>query len=109
MRSKLPARYHAPMLRLLLGLGYITLTVYAIADVAQHPDPKPFGLPRWLWIATIIVVPFLGAIAWLVIKFVGNADAGSSRRKPVAPDDDPEYLAWLEQQRRRKEREHGSE
>jgi uncharacterized membrane protein YhdT len=97
------------MLRLLLGLGYIALTVYVIADVAQHPLPKPHGLPRWLWILAVIVLPFAGAIAWLVMKFVGGDDAGSSRRKPVAPDDDPEYLAWLERQRKRKERDKGSE
>jgi hypothetical protein len=93
------------MLRLLLVLGYIALTVYVIADVAQHGQPKPFGLPKWLWIAAVIVVPFAGAIAWLVVKYIGKGDAGPAQRGPRAPDDDPEYLAWLEQQRRRRERD----
>jgi hypothetical protein len=93
------------MLRLLLVLGYIALTVYVIADVAQYGQRKPFGLPKWLWIAAVIVLPFAGAIAWIVLKFVSKGDTGSAPRAPRAPDDDPEYLAWLEQQRRRKERE----
>jgi uncharacterized membrane protein YhdT len=97
------------MLRLLLVLGYIALTVYVIADVAQHPHTKPYGLPKWLWIAAVIVLPFVGAIAWIVIKFIGNGDSGAAPRAPRAPDDDPEYLAWLEQQKRRREREKGSD
>jgi hypothetical protein len=97
------------MLRLLLVLGYIALTVYVIADVAQHPLSKPFGLPKWLWIAAVLVLPFAGAVAWIVVKYIGKSDGGSAPRAPRAPDDDPEYLAWLEQQKRRREREKGSD
>jgi hypothetical protein len=97
------------MLRIVLVLGYIALTVYAIADVAQHAQPKPFGLRKWLWIAAVIVLPFVGAIAWLVVKYLGAGGTGATPRGPKAPDDDPEYLAWLEQQRRRREREKGSD
>jgi uncharacterized membrane protein YhdT len=93
------------MLRLLLILGYIALTVYAIADVAQHAQSKPFGLPKWLWIAAIVVLPFAGATAWIVVKYIGKDGGGNAARPPRAPDDDPEYLAWLEQQRRRRERD----
>lgn len=95
------------MLRLFLVLGYIALTVYVIADVAQHAQPKPFGLPKWLWIATVIVLPFAGAVAWIVIKYIGFEGGGGAPKAPRAPDDDPEYLAWLEQQRRRRERDKG--
>lgn len=95
------------MLRLIVVLGYLALTVYAITDVIQQSEPRPRGLPKWLWVAAIIVLPFAGAIAWLVLKFLGGDD-GSQRRGPRAPDDDPEYLAWLEQQDRRRRREDGA-
>ena len=92
------------MLRLVLILGYIAVTVYAIADAAQHREPRPYGLPKWLWIAVIILLPYVGAIAWFVVKFLGHED-DSTQRGPTAPDDDPEYLRWLEEQQRRKSRD----
>lgn len=95
------------MLRLILILGYLALTVYAIADVVQQQDRRPRGLPKWLWVAAIIVLPFVGALAWLVLKFL-DGDDGAQGRGPRAPDDDPEYLAWLEQQDRRRRREDGA-
>jgi hypothetical protein len=90
------------MLRLVVILAYVAITVYAVADAAQHPSPKPFGLRKWLWIAAILLLPAVGALAWLIIKFVSGGEGKGPRGRPMAPDDDPDYLRWLEQQRRRR-------
>ena len=66
------------MPRLVLILGYIAVTVYAIADAAQHRDSRPYGLPKWLWIAVIIVLPYVGAIAWFVVK-MANKNPGPTK------------------------------
>lgn len=96
------------MARILLFLGYIALVVYAVVDVAQHRDERPMGIPKWLWIVAIIMIPLAGAIAWLVLKYLGGEGNASPRGRNLAPDDDPEYLNWLEQQRRRDRRERDS-
>lgn len=94
------------MPRLLFGLGLIViiLTVYALVDCALFDRSRIRGLPRWVWIFVIILVPVIGALLWL---FVGRG----RKRPPVgrmprtsAPDDDPEFLRGLDREKRERER-----
>ncbi|SEJ13488.1 PLD nuclease N-terminal domain-containing protein [Demequina mangrovi] len=90
------------MLKVLPLLAYIGLVIYALSDLWQRPDREPYGVSRGLWTAMIIFLPFIGALAWIVVSML-RPDNGTDRRSgPVAPDDDPEYLAWLREQTRRK-------
>ncbi|WP_156741484.1 PLDc N-terminal domain-containing protein, partial [Occultella aeris] len=98
-------------MRFLLVLAIIGLMTYAILDVARTEDPRRrLGLPAWLWVAVIIVTLGVGALIWLIasrlpIATGGSTDGGAGdhpgprtpRRpaRPVAPDDDPEFLAGL--------------
>lgn len=100
------------MPRLILVLAYVALTVYAIADVANTPESRSKGLPKIGWIFVIVFVPFLGAFLWLLLG-KGNISGPRSPRKsrargpqhPLAPDDDPAFLAKLEQENRARRRE----
>jgi hypothetical protein len=94
------------MPRLLLGLGLIViiLTVYALVDCALFDRSRIRGLPRWVWIFVIILVPVIGPLLWL---FVGRG----RKRAPVgrmprasAPDDDPEFLRSLDREKKERER-----
>ena len=94
------------MPRLLLGLGLIViiLTVYALVDCALFDRSRIRGLPRWVWIFVIILVPVIGPLLWL---FVGRG----RKRAPVgrmprasAPDDDPEFLRGLDREKKERER-----
>ena len=66
----------------------------------------------WL-VILVVTVPFvsLGAIAWIVLKMVTNAEdrqAQSAPKAPTAPDDDPEFLFRIErdlQMKRKREEE----
>ena len=106
---------------MVLPLVVVALALYALLDLAGSDEDERGGLPRWLWAVIIVILPVFGAVAWIVVRRVsrraaGGGDAGRSGRPgpgrgpkrpsgPVAPDDDPDFLWKLEQDRRRRERE----
>jgi len=55
------------------------------------------GPPKALWLIVIALVPVLGAAAWLVVSRLPATGAPRTRKpRPIAPDDDPEFLANLD-------------
>ena len=88
------------MLRTLPFLIQLALMIYTLVECIQTDDDDVRNLPKWGWIALIVLVPFAGAIAWL---FAGRPQAlfnapGSEVAPPprmIAPDDDPEFLESL--------------
>lgn len=98
----------------------LALVVYALVDCVRHEDTgMPVGLPKAIWVVLIIVFPGAGALAWLVVSRA-NRQVGRTARpgqpsssggfpsrptarrpapRPVAPDDDPEFLASLDRPR----------
>lgn len=68
------------------------LMIYAIVEVAQADPLRVRVMPRWLWVVAIILLPGVGAIAWLVF---GRPVRGSRPVPPKAPDDDPDFLRRL--------------
>lgn len=113
------------MQRVLLILVVVGLMVYALVDVWGSEEDERGGLPRWLWVLLIVLLPLLGPISWIVVRVsarrsgagpASGPGSGGSRPKPrrpgparpsgpAAPDDDPEFLWRLEQEKRRRERE----
>ena len=80
-------------------------------DCILIPGPLARALPKWLWLIVIVLVPFFGALAWLLAGRppVGPTSpaprAGVGRIVPrsggpgaVAPDDDPTFLRKLADQ-----------
>jgi len=109
-------------MRLILLLLVVGLALYALLDLAGSEEEERGGLPRWLWTVIIVLLPLFGAVAWIVVKQASrraSGGRGSSARPgrgpsgprrpsgPVAPDDDPEFLWRLEQEKRRRERDGG--
>jgi hypothetical protein len=108
--------------RVVLPLVVLGLMVYSLADLAGSDEEDRGGLPTWLWVLIIILLPIFGAVAWIVLKQQrrrsgGRGPGGRPGRPgrgphrpsgPVAPDDDPDFLWRLEQERRRRERDGGS-
>lgn len=102
---------------MLLPLIAVGLAVYALVDLASSDDEDRGGIPKGLWVVLIVLLPFVGPIAWILVKRShrsvprygtgGRPGAGSTtparrrRNAPLAPDDDPEFLWRLEQQQRR--------
>ncbi len=84
------------------------VTLYALIDAIQTSRSDVRSLPKWVWLVVIILVPFLGAVAWLIagrqLRQVAAANPagagrltalGGRRRADVAPDDDPKFLRKL--------------
>jgi len=80
---------------------YVALAAYAVSDVLQQRDSEPHGLHKILWVTMIVLIPYVGALAWIFTHLRGRLAEPPPRT--LAPDDDPGYNVWLrEQERRRK-------
>ena len=87
----------------LIALG---LMVYCLIDCWQTPEAQVRSLPKVAWIILILLVPFVGPIAWILMGRPQDAPArtwapGSGfpeaeRPRPMAPDDDPAFLRQVQ-------------
>jgi hypothetical protein len=100
--------------RLLLYAVPTVIVLYSLIDAIQSRRDDVRLLPKWLWLIVILVVPLLGAFAWLYAGRPSRASATGSgsvdvRRGPIAPDDDPTFLrtlddaSWSQRMRQRRE------
>lgn len=95
----------------------VALIIYAFIDAARTDSSKmPARISKPVWLLLIAIVPVLGALIWLFFKYQyifksdykmpsSGANPFSRTKKPtgpLAPDDDPEFLARLEARNRRR-------
>ena len=81
------------MLRVLPVLLAVTLVVYACVECVQTDPRAVRNLPRAGWVAVILLLPVLGAAAWLLAGRPAREEKrGRSRHGPIGPDDDPDFL-----------------
>ena len=105
------------------GVGAIlllTLWVYVIIDIISSEETAVRNLPKIVWLVLVVLVPLVGAIAWLAVGRPEGASVrpggsgGSSTYRPrhppaprraaaVGPEDSPEFLRRLDEQRRLRE------
>jgi hypothetical protein len=93
------------VVRFLPFLISLALSVYALFSCIQTPDEDVPHLPKLVWIILIVFVPFVGPIVWLLMlrTQLGRRDRAVRQPRPaprpVAPDDDPDFLASLDRYR----------
>lgn len=82
------------VLPVLIGLG---LAIYALVDCIQTDDSRVRGIPKMLWIVLIVLITFVGPLAWLIAGKERSQPGrgGRQRRGPLGPDDDPDFLRGL--------------
>ncbi|MBF0686524.1 MAG: PLDc N-terminal domain-containing protein [Cellulomonas sp.] len=98
------------MLRYLPLVLFVAFVVYCVFDVVGSDERRRRGLPVPLWLLLVVLVPVVGGVVWLLVSR-GTPHQGTAARGggPVAPDDDPEFLFRLDQERRRRERQDGAQ
>ncbi len=99
----------------LYGLLFVVdllLVVVALIDCLSTDESDVRNLPKLAWVFIILLFSPVGAIVWFVAGRPRKAAAGRGGawrpgagfpeaerpRRPVAPDDDPEFLAGLAKQ-----------
>ncbi|MDQ0375253.1 PLD nuclease N-terminal domain-containing protein [Cellulomonas humilata] len=92
-------------MRNLAVLVVIGLIVYCVIDVIRSTDDERLGVHPIFWVALILVVPLIGALVWLAVRWsrrtAGGPDTSSRNRRATGPDDDPDFLSRLDDDRRR--------
>ncbi|MCI6573810.1 MAG: PLD nuclease N-terminal domain-containing protein [Actinomycetaceae bacterium] len=107
------------MARIIIALLIVSLTIYALIDCARTPASDiPARISKPAWLVLIVLLPVIGPSLWLYFAYRNTLSsdapmsatdfAGMLRGKknassgPIAPDDDPEFLARLDAVNRRK-------
>lgn len=102
--------------RVAIVIVVVALTIYALIDVIRT-SVMPGKISKPLWALLVVMAPIIGPLLWIYFKnqaffSADNTITGESlkgrfggKKKttgPVAPDDDPDFLARLEAQNRRR-------
>jgi hypothetical protein len=82
------------VLRVLIFLVVVTLGVWALLDVAQTPEARVRGFSKPVW-SLVVIIPLLGPVAWFMQGRVPAPRATRTDVRPLAPDDDPDFLRKL--------------
>ena len=88
------------MLRALMYILPLALTIYAFIDCLNTPEEETKHLPKVVWVIIILLFWIVGPIVWF---FAGKARRPASARGRaggwVAPDDNPEFLKSLKDEK----------
>ena len=81
--------------------------IYALIDCIMSRAQEVRSISKIAWLATIILLPVLGALLWFLFgrPMRGPEPKNRQPRHPTAPDDDPEFLRNLEIRRRQQAKE----
>lgn len=83
--------------------------IFSVLDAAQSDRGLVRTLPKGAWLVVLILFPLLGSVLWFWLGRPPKSRYGSFGapvEKPViAPDDDPEYLRFLEARARREKQD----
>ena len=98
----------------LLALADLALIVVALIDCLSVEDFQIRALPRVVWVFLILLFSPVGPIAWFVAGRPERATAATPAApvtysappgRPLAPDDDPEFLGRIASRKRQEDEE----
>jgi hypothetical protein len=98
-------------MRNLVVLALLGLTIYCLFDILRSTRDERLGVHPLLWIAFLLIVPVIADLVWLGVRWsrrTAYAEISDTPRtsrperlRSPAPDDDPEFLRRLDEDRRR--------
>lgn len=83
--------------------AWVIFTVFVGVFAISHEGRKMRLLPKFVWLLLILLVPFIGAILYLTLG--RPIVKPQPEAKSVAPDDNPEFLAELEERLKKDDEE----
>jgi len=90
------------MLRVLIILVPLALSIYAFIDCVTTQEKDVRFMPKPVWAILILLFPLVGSVSWLIIgrdRATSQRMGGASGRQWVAPDDNPEFLKSLKDEK----------
>lgn len=88
------------------GLVLLGIWIWAILDVIATDEAVMRNLPKGLWLLLVIILPTVGAVAWIALGRPARAGwrPGATTYRPVrrtiGPEDRPDWNRSREEQRR---------
>jgi phospholipase D-like protein len=87
-------------MRVVVTLAGLALTIYAVIDCIQTSDDRVKHLPKIAWVVLVVLIPWVGPIAWLIVGRQRSFPSGPWNPKrpitgPRGPEDDPDFLRNL--------------
>jgi hypothetical protein len=110
----------------LLFLVEVALVAVALISCLSAEDDEIRTVPRFGWVLIILFFPLVGAVAWFAagrpvpanavtpqlgtglgtgFRAAARTERPRPHRRPVAPDDDPDFLRSLDTDQARRDRE----
>ncbi len=96
-------------MRALMFLVPLALTIYAFIDCLNTSEEETKHLPKIAWVFIILLFWIVGPVVWLIAGKTRRSAAGASgpgswqrsrRQQWVAPDDNPDFLKSLKDDRK---------
>ena len=81
------------MVKVVLVIVLLGVMIFALIDLIQVPAEDVRGGSKFLWALAILLLPLIGAVAWL---WLGRAPSQTSGPGLVPPDDDPDVLRGID-------------
>lgn len=78
----------------------LALLIFSLVDCISIYESRIKVLNKISWVLIIILLPLLGPILWLAVgkdRSGNNPTVRSRDSRPMAPDDDPEFLRRADQ------------
>ncbi|MDB1087904.1 PLD nuclease N-terminal domain-containing protein [Streptomyces sp. ACA25] len=101
------------MLRVLMPLALLALAIYALVDCISTKKDDIKHLPKVVWIMVIVLAFGIGPLAWILLgrERTFPHRAGAPGRSPaahrpggwLAPDDNPDFLKSINEDKLREE------
>ena len=96
------------MVRLFVVLAAVQLVLLVLALISALSASRVRNAPRVVWVLVILLIPLLGPLTYFALgrpKQPPREHGPVLRKRPAAPDDDPDFLRSVDTEQSRRDRE----
>lgn len=80
---------------------FVAFTIFAFIDCIRTEESRIRALPRVIWVVLILLISPFGGILWFALGKASPSRESVGARRSRAPDDDPEFLRRLGEDKQR--------